>query len=490
MSVLSQIYRTSLSLLTDLYQVTMAYSYWKAEIQDHEAVFSLHFRRHPFGGGYTIACGLEYVIDYLRRFGLGSEEIGYLATLEGNDGKRLFEPAFLDYLAELELSCEIDAVAEGTPVFPYEPLVRVRGPVIQCQLLETPLLNLVNFQTLIATKAARIRSVVGEDPLVEFGLRRAQGIDGALSAARAAYVGGCDSTSNVLAGMIFGIPVKGTLAHSWVMFFDSERESFLEYARAMPNNCVFLVDTYNSLGGVRRAVETGRWLRRNGHEMIGIRLDSGDLAYLSIEARKILDEAGFSEASIFASNELDENVIGSLKRQGAKINAWGVGTRLVTGYGDPALGGVYKLAATRRPGGEWKYKLKLSEQAAKIGVPGIVQVRRFRTGREFVGDLIFDELLGPGTGRTLVDPRDHTRRKKIPAGAESEDLLIPVFRNGRPVYDSPPLSEIQQRTQEQLGQFHAGIRRFTNPHSYPVGLETKLHQLRTRLVLEARERSA
>jgi nicotinate phosphoribosyltransferase len=486
LDTLFRLYRPSLALLNDLYQLTMAYCYWRADKHRDEAAFNLYFRAHPFGGGFTVACGLAYALEYLERFGFDPQDLDYLAGLRGNDGGPLFERGFLDLLAGLRLSCDVDAVEEGTTVFPAEPLLRVRGPVIQCQLLETPLLNLVNFQTLVATKAARIRQVTKSDPIVEFGLRRAQGIDGGVAAARAAFVGGCAATSNLLAGRLLGIPVRGTHAHSWVMFFESEREAFAEYARAMPNNCVFLVDTYNSLDGVRRAVEASRWLRRQGHEPVGIRLDSGDLAYLSIEARRILDDAGFPEAAIVASNELDERIIASLKEQGAAIDVWGVGTRLVTGHGQGALGGVYKLAAVRPADGEWQYRLKLSEQPAKTSYPGLLQVRRFRHRGEFVGDLIHDELLGLADPPTLVDPADLTRRKVMPADATHEELLVPVLRAGRRVYDPPPLVDSQRRAVEQLGAFHGGVRRFVNPHQYPVGLEPRLHELRTRLMMEAR----
>ena len=485
MSLLRQLYRPSLALLTDLYQVTMAFGYWKTGLQDREAVFNLYFRSNPFHGGFTVCAGLQQVVEFLDEFRFSAEDVDYLGTLRGNDGKPLFERGFLDYLGELRLQCDVDAIPEGTVVFPQEPLLRVRGRILECQLLETPLLNLINFQTLIATKAARICTIAGDDPVVEFGLRRAQGIDGAISASRAAYIGGCAATSSLFAGRLLGIPVRGTQAHSWVMFFESEREAFLEYAKAMPNNVVLLVDTYDTLEGVRRAAEVGRWLREQGHELIGIRLDSGDLAYLSIEARKILDREGFADATIVASNELDEEIIASLKQQGARINRWGVGTRLVTGDRDPALGGVYKLAAVRE-GGAWKHKIKLSEQAAKTSNPGMLQVRRFHDAQEFLGDVIWDELLETGDPRTLVDPMDMTRRKRIPDEARHEDLLVPALRGGRPVCGSPPLPEIRERTREQLRHLHGGIKRFVNPHGYPVGLEPGLHELKTRLILEAR----
>ena len=487
MNVTSSIYKPSLALLTDLYQLTMAYGYWKLGRKDDEAVFHLVFRRHPFQGGYTIACGLENAVQFLNAFRFDAGDIAYLAGLTGNDDKPLFERAFLDYLAGLELACDIDAMPEGTVVFPHEPLVRVRGPLLQCQLLETPLLNMINFQSLVATKAARICWAAQGEPVLEFGLRRAQGVDGSLAASRAAYVGGCVATSNVLAGRLYGIPVKGTHAHSWVMCFDEELEAFDAYAQAMPNNCIFLVDTYDTLQGVRNAIEVGRRLRARGHEMLGIRLDSGDLAYLSIEARKLLDEAGFPKAAIVASNELDENIIASLKQQEARVSVWAVGTRLVTAYDEPALGGVYKLSAIRRPGEEWQHKVKLSEQAIKTSTPGILQVRRFRYDGQFMADMIFDELKPPADGDvTIVDVKDPTRRRIVPADTHREDLLTPIFRSGRCVYDCPPLAEIRNRAQAQLAGFHSGIKRFLNPHEYPAGLEKGLHDSKTELILQTR----
>ncbi len=495
MGTLPALYRHSLSLLTDLYQLTMAYGYWKLGRADQRAVFQLYFRKNPFGGGYSVAAGLAYVIDYLNSFRFDEGDLDYLATLTGNDGRPLFERAFLDYLSAMRFTCDVDAVPEGTVVFPNQPLVRVTGPILQAQILETPLLNLVNFQTLIATKAARVCQAAEGEPVIEFGLRRAQGVDGGLAASRAAYVGGAHATSNVLAGKLFGIPVKGTHAHSWVMSFDHEADAFAAYAGAMPNNCVFLVDTYDTLGGVRRAVEVGKRLRDAGHEMVGVRLDSGDLAYLSVEARRILDDGGFPRASILASNDLDETIVASLKTQGARVNVWGVGTKLVTGYDQPALGGIYKLSALERPGGGWEYKVKLSEQAVKVSTPGVLQVRRyFRDDAdalvpgEAMADMIYNEHAAPAAGDevTIVDPFDFSRRRRIAAGGRSEELLVPVFRGGRQVYTEPPLDQVRARTAEQLARFHPGVRRFVNPHQYPVGLERGLHDLKTRLILEAR----
>src|SRR5881275_3073917 len=294
------------ALTTDLYEVTMACGYWKSGVSDYEAAFHVTFRENPFGGQFTVACGLATVIDFLRSFHFTETEVAYLASQRGNDGKPLFDSGFLDYLRDMQLTCDVDAIPEGTLVFPNEPLIRVVGPIIQCQLLETALLNIFNFQSLIATKAARVCLAAKGDPVIEFGLRRSQGVDGGLTAARAAYIGGCAGTSNLQAGQQFGIPVSGTQAHSWVMFFEDELKAFQSYARALPNNCVFLVDTYNSIDGIRHAVEVAGELRRQGHEMIGVRLDSGDGAALSIKARQMLDKAGFANAKIVGSGDLDE----------------------------------------------------------------------------------------------------------------------------------------------------------------------------------------
>ena len=483
---LSELYGHSLTLLTDLYQMTMAYGYWKSGSADKDAVFHLYFRKNPFKGGFAVACGVRHVIDYLRSLRFDEGDLDYLGDLNGNDGKPLFERGFLDYLRKIKFVCDVDAVPDGTVVFPHEPLIRVTGPIVQAQILESALLNIMNFQTLIATKAARIRIAAGASQVVEFGMRRAQGIDGALTASLAAYIGGCDGTSNVLAGKLYGIPVMGTHAHSWVMSFDSELESFQEYAQALPNNCVFLVDTYDTLEGVKNAIKVGKWLKKRGHELVGIRLDSGDLAYLSIEARKMLDKAGFPNASIVASNDLDEHIIDSLYDQGAAIGVWGVGTKLVTGYDQPALGGVYKLTAVRKPGEEWQYKVKLSEQAVKISTPGLQQVRRFYDREGSIADAIYDELNVPSGQFVIVDPLDMTRRRLIRKKTAHVDLLIPIFRQGEQVYEVPALRDTKMYLKDQVGSFHAGIKRLLFPHQYPVGLEQKLHDLKTELVLHAR----
>jgi len=424
------------------------------------------------------------VVDYLSNFRFSDEDLSYLDRLCGSDGNKLFDHAFLDFLHNMVLECDIDAVPEGTVVFPFEPLIRVRGSLLQCQILETSLLNMINFQTLIATKAARICMAAQGEPVLEFGLRRAQGIDGGLTASRAAYVGGCAGTSNVLAGKMFGIPVKGTHAHSWIMSFDSELDAFKTYADAMPNNCIFLVDTYDSIQGVRNAVEVGKQLREQGHEMTGIRLDSGDLAHLSKEARRILDEAGFNNAVIIGSNDLDEYAIRSLKEKGAAIAVWGVGTRLATGYDSPALGGVYKLTAVRRSGEPWQSRVKLSEETLKTTLPGILQVRRYYTGDGFVGDVIFDEETGfrKCESESIVDPIDPKQHPKIPKNAMCVDLLVPVFRGGKAVYKIPSIEETRKRSLDQLSRLQSGVTRLDNPDRYPVWLEKDLYNLKNRLI--------
>ena len=490
MNIVRDLYANSLALLTDFYQMTMAYGYWKTGMAEKESVFHLFFRKNPFNGGFTINCGLAYVIDFINNFRFNDEAIGFLAEVRGEDEQPMFEPAFLEYLRHLKFTCDIDAIPEGKAVFPHEPLVRVQGPILQCQLIESPLLNFINFQSLIATKAARIYIAARGEPVLEFGLRRAQGIDGALAASRAAYAGGGASTSNILAGKLFGIPLSGTHAHSWIMAFDDELTAFKAYAEAMPNNCVLLVDTYNTLEGIRKAIEVGKLLREKGRHLMGVRIDSGDLAYFSIEARKLLDEAGLHDTKIVASNDLDENIISSLRSQDAKIDIWGIGTKLVTAYDQPALGAVYKLSAIKN-NGKWEYKIKLSEQALKVNTPGIQQVRRFYTSDEaksLVADMLYDTQQPLSKKHKIIDPMDLTRRKMIkPGEVGSEDLLIPVFRKGQQVYHSPDLHTIRQQTIRSLEELPAGVKRFINPHSYPVGLEEKLFTTKTNLVLKLRE---
>ena len=486
------LYNQPLALLTDLYEITMAYAYWKSQMQEDEAVFHLFFRKNPFYGGFTIAAGLESIIDYVQNWHFETTDLDFLAALKGVDGEPLFEEAFLVYLQNLKFTCDIDAVQEGDVVFPYEPLIRVKGPIIQAQLLETPLLTLTNFASLIATKAARICLAAGDDPVLEFGLRRAQGIDGAMTATRSSYIGGCAATSNTLGGKLLDIPLKGTHAHSWVMACPSELESFKAYANALPNNCIFLVDTYDTLQGVKNAIEVGHLLKQEGKQFLGIRLDSGDLHYLSVESRKLLDAAGFHDVKIYASNELNEKLITDLKRQGARIDVWGIGTHLVTGYDQPALDGVYKLSALRKKkNASWEYKLKLSERLTKISDPGILQVRRFYTpDHDYIADAIFDVPSGIGEISRIIDPFDPTRTRKLIANGCTRDLLVPIFRAGECVYQKPTLQAIRAYCKQELSRFDGSIKRFYNPHPYPVGMEESLYQLKLKLIEEIREKTS
>lgn len=476
----SYIYNQSLALLTDLYQLTMVYGYWKSGLYRRNAVFHLNFRKWPFKGGYAIAAGLETAIRFLQELKFSPSDLSYLETLTDSQGKPLFESEFLKFLSQFEFACDLDAMIEGTLVFPYEPLLRVKGPIWQAQLLESPILNLINFQTLIATKAARVCAAAYPDPVIEFGMRRAQGIDGAISASRAAHIGGCFATSDVIAGKLFNIPVRGTHAHSWVMAFEDEISAFETFAKIMPKGCVMLIDTYDSLEGVKRAIAVAHSLKNSGFELEGVRLDSGDLARLSIEIRKLLDKEGFSKTKIMASNELDEYLIRDLKQQGAKITLWGVGTNLVTGKDQPALDGVYKLSAIENKKGEWEHKLKLSEQTSKVTNPGILQVRRFFNGHLYIGDAIYDELSGiaePCTSINIPDPNSQATFTST-----YEDLLVPIFRKGKLVYQSPSLSEIQTHCKNELSRFSPEIKRFTNPQPYFAGLEKTLYQKKLQLI--------
>lgn len=485
---LKKIYCDSLSLLTDLYELTMAYGYWKKGMADKKAVFHLFFRKKPFNGGFAVAAGLETFLDFLEQFHYSASDLGYLEQLRGEDGKPIFEKKFLDYLSHLKFDVDIDAVMEGTPVFPYEPIVRVRGSILPAQLLESPLLNIINFQTLIATKSARICWAARPDPVIEFGMRRAQGIDGALSASRASYIGGCEATSNVLAGKLYEIPVRGTHAHSWIMAFDEEIEAFEAFSDVLPSNCIFLIDTYDTIDGVKKAIDVGQKMRKKGIEMSGVRIDSGDLAHLSIQIRKILDDAGFPKARIMASNELDEQIINDLKHQGACVNLWGVGTNLVTGKDQPALDGVYKLSAIQDAKGNWQNKVKLSEQLVKMTDPGILQVRRYFDDKGYIADMVYDvdtELKGR---LQFIDPLDPTRFQIANDDMRYRDLLIPAYSQGKRIYQSPTLKQIQKKAQDELAMLHPGMRRFLYPQPYFVGLEKSLYQKKLQLIADLKQK--
>jgi len=451
MSALGRLYGRAPALLTDLYQLTMAYAHWHNATHEREAVFHLFFRQAPFDNGFAIACGTETAIEYVTGLRFEHEDVAYLATLKDNAGNPMFDDGFLRYLREFRFTGHIDAMPEGTAVFAHQPMLRVRAPIIQAQLLETALLNLMNFPTLVATKAARIAHAAGGDQVLDFGLRKAQGIDGGVSAARAAYIGGCAGTSNVLAGQLFGIPVSGTHAHGWVMAFDAELDAFDAYAAALPDNCIFLVDTYDTLQGVRNAIRAGRKLRDAGHEMAGIRLDSGDLAELSRSARRMLDDAGFNDTRIAASSSLDENTIADLKARGAPIVLWGIGTKLITAQPDAALDGVYKLAAVRNDAGRWSYRMKLSDTPGKLTRPGVQQVRRFYDNDAPVADLLYDEA----APRTAWRGAEQTGTRIFDTDMPHRDLLEPVVRAGERVGEAPPLAAVRDHAMSQFALFSA-----------------------------------
>ncbi len=475
-------YGQSLALLTDLYQLTMAYGYWREGIAEREAVFHHYFRQAPFGGAYAIAAGLETALQWLASIRFHDDDIDYLASLAGQDGRPLFVSEFLEFLRRFAFESDLDAIPEGTVVFAQEPLLRVRGPLLQCQLVETALLNIVNFQTLIATKAARVCRAAGQDPVLEFGLRRAQGIDGGLSASRAAYIGGCAATSNVLAGKLYGIPVRGTHAHSWVLAFDGEREAFEAFARSMPHNCVLLVDTFDTLEGIRRAVEIGVELRERGFRLGGIRLDSGDLAGLSAQARKLLDAAGLDSSAIVASNDLDEYSITELKDQGAKVGIWGVGTSIAAAGGQSALGGVYKLSLLRDTSGRWMEKAKRSADPAKASTPGMLQVRRYSDQAGMQADLIYDELHPPEGRWSGSDPSaSEPIAVRSPTGTP-QDLLRPILRGGRRASSAEALDTARQRCQQQLALIPPDVVKARPDRAFPVLLEDGLLERRERLL--------
>lgn len=472
------------ALLTDLYQLTMAQGYWESGKAATQACFHMYFRDYPFKGGFAVACGMAQVAEIVDSFMFSQDDRDYLASLDAPGGGKLFKQEFLDYLADFRLTVDIDAVAEGTVVFPHEPLVRVTGPIMECQLLETALLNCVNFETLIATKAARV-CLAAEAPVAEFGLRRAQGVAGGLWASRAAVVGGCASTSNVLAGKLFDIPVSGTHAHSWVMSFPDELSAFRAYADAFPKNCVLLVDTYDVEQGMRNAITVGLEMRERGERLSGIRIDSGDLAWLAKMARGMLDKAGLTDCGIVLSNDLDEFTIQSIRDEGASVMSWGVGTKLACAYDQPTLGGVYKLSATREPGEEvWIDRLKISATSAKLTTPGVLDTRRyFHEDGHIAGDMVFDINSGVGSCEAIVDPTDELRRKNL-VGKRFITLLHPLARGGRKVLPSELCDAMaaRERTKQQLGTLDESQKRMLNPHTYPVGLEYGLFERRRELV--------
>ena len=465
----------NLTMMTDLYQLTMMNGYLHHGMQNNRACFDLFYRQRGDIMAYAVAAGLEQAIEYVKNLHFTEEDIAYLRSL------KIFDEEFLDYLSNFHFSGQILAVPEGTIIFPNEPIIRVIAPVMEAQLLETALLNIINHQTLIATKAARVVQAAKGDTVLEFGLRRAQGPDAGIYGARAAIIGGCHSTSNVMTGQMFNIPIAGTHAHSWVMSFPDELSAFRAYADVFPTNCLLLVDTYDTLGsGVPNAIKVFKELREKGFEPKGIRLDSGDLAFLSRQARRMLDDAGFPNAKICASGDLDEEVIWDLKAQGAAIDIWGVGTKMITSMDNPALGGVYKLAAEECDG-TFVPRIKISENPVKVTNPGVKQLYRFydrKTGKA-LADLIALEEEDYTTGEPIemFDPVNTWKRMML-CEYEARKLLVPVFENGELVYDMPSLSEIAAYAHKELDSFWEEYRRLTRPHRYKVDLSKKLYDLK------------
>lgn len=472
----------NLTLLTDLYELTMMQGYFKNH-NNRMVIFDAFHRKNPCGGGYAISCGLDQVIDYIKNLHFTEEDIAYLDSLN------MFDRDFLEYLRQFHFTGDIYAIPEGTVIFPKEPIIKVVAPIMEAQLVETAILNIINHQSLIATKAARVCYAAKGDGIMEFGLRRAQGPDAGIYGARAAVIAGCIGTSNVLAGQMFDIPVKGTHAHSWIMSFPDEYTAFKTYADLYPNACILLVDTYDTLrSGVPNAIRVFTEMRAAGIPLkgYGIRLDSGDLAYMSKKARKMLDEAGFTDAIISASSDLDEYLIDSLKAQNAAITSWGVGTNLITSKDNPAFGGVYKLAAVLDDNGQFIPKIKLSENSEKITNPGSKTVYRvYDTEGMIKADLIAltDEVYNENAPLLLFDPVETWKKTLLQPGEYTlREIMVPVFQNGACVYTSPSVMDIQAYCKKEQATLWDESKRLVNPHEVHIDLSKKLYDLKQELL--------
>lgn len=475
--------KRNLTLLTDLYELTMMQGYYEKG-QNEKVIFDVFFRQNPCNNGYSVCAGLDQVIDYIKNLHFTYDDVDYLR------GLGIFKEDFLHYLSGFHFSGDIYAIPEGTVVFPKEPLLKVVAPIMEAQLVETAILNIINHQSLIATKTSRIVFAANGDGIMEFGLRRAQGPDAGLYGARAAMIGGCVGTSNVLAGQMFDVPVMGTHAHSWIMSFPDEYTAFKTYAEMYPDNCTLLVDTYDTLkSGVPNAIRVFQEFKDAGKPLIkyGIRLDSGDLAYLSKEARKMLDEAGFPEATICASNDLDEFLLHDLKMQGAAIDSWGVGTNLITSKDCPSFGGVYKLAAIQNEKGEFVPKIKISENTEKITNPGNKTIYRIyeKASGKIKADLICfaDEVIDPKQDLLLFDPMDTWKKTKLAGGTYTvREILLPIFKNGECLYKSPTLKEIAAYCREEKDTLWDETKRLFYPHRVYVDLSQKLYAVKQSLL--------
>ena len=472
-------YNNETGLINDLYQINMAFGYWKQGKKEQRAVFSMSFRENPFNGGYIVFSGLEPLVEMLNRFSFNNEDIQYLASLTDIHNNRIYPQEFLQFLSQFHINCSLHSVQEGTIVFPHEVVLRVEGTLIECQLLETLILNIINYSSLISTKASRIYKAAKGKPILEFGLRRSHGINGGLLATRAAYIGGCNATSNLLAGKIYDIPVRGTMSHSWVMSFENEELAFRSYAETFPHNCVFLVDTYDSLKGTKNAIKCATQLPDPQKQFLGVRIDSGDLNFISKKIRIMLDEANYTQAKIFASNNLDENIISSLHEQGAKIDVWAVGTNLITASGTSALNGVYKLSALWKDNC-WQDTLKISDDIHKNSIPGVLQIRRFYKNSMPLADAIYD-VNSPPQDWYIIHPINYYKQNKISL-TSYQDLLVPVLQDGQQIYSFSSIHDTQKKYIANINSFDESIRRFINPHSYPAGIEKNLYQRRENLI--------
>ncbi len=482
---------TDVALNTDLYELTMAQGFWESGLNQGEACFNAFFRENPFDGGYAVSCGQGQIADLVENFRFDDDALAYLSEVPAPGGGRLFKKGFIDYLRDFRMHVSVWAPREGDLVFPREPMVRVEGPVVDCQLLETALLNLVNFQTLVATKTARVVTAAQGHAVSDFGLRRAQGPDGGLAVARASYIGGAASTSNVLAGKIYGIPVFGTHAHSWVMAFPTELDAFRAFAKSFPKNCVLLLDTYDVHQGIQNAITVAKEMEEAGERLAAIRIDSGDLAKLTKETREAFDAAGLPYVKISASNDLDEYTIQSLFAQGAPIDSFGVGTKLATCDPQPSLGGVYKLSAVRKSADEpWSPVIKLSEQAYKRTIPGIQHVRRFYDEAGCpVGDQIVDDSVATPDGETTaVDVLDSLTTYDF-EGMQAEELLEQIVADGVRTKDPDDIQTAKERCRNSLMRLDPAVKRFLNPQIYPMGMEPGLAKLRHDLTRKERRAS-
>ncbi len=488
MSLTDGVKPTDISINTDLYQLTMAQAYWKNGLMSMRSNYNLFYRDKPFKGGYAICCGTEQIQDLVKNFVFEDEDIEYLASLKDLNGGELFDKEFLAFLRDFKLDLDIWAMREGEVVFPNEPLVRIQGDAISCQIIETALLNLINFQTLVATKASRVVYAAKGRIVSDFGLRRAQGPDGGLMVARAAYVGGVDSTSNVLAGKVYHIPVYGTHAHSWVMSFPEEIEAFRSFAEVFPRNCSLLIDTYDVKQGIENAIAVAKEMEARGERLASVRIDSGDLAKLSRMARKRFDEEGLDYVKISVSNDLDEYTIESLLLQGAPIDAFGVGTKLATCDPDPSLGGVYKLSARIQEGqNTWQPVMKLSEHLYKRTIPGVQDVIRYYNAEgHAIGDVIFDKDYVIDDGREAVDILNEDFIYSYKDAVSSKSLLRQIVKDGKAFSEPISLDESRSYAQKSISELDVAVRRFLNPEIYPVGVELGLANLRNRLVRQRR----